>query len=184
MRVAAILLVVCGLLAPLAHDVIAQEKKETEKLAPYYPTPETVVDRMLQTGGLKKGEKMFDLGSGDGRIVIMAAKKYGANATGIEFDDTLHKQSMAKIKSLGLEPTARIIHGDIMQQDYSGADLITVYLLPLSNDKVRPLLEKQLKRGSRIVSHDFQFSGWNPEKTITVDDDGEGRSHTIYLYLR
>ena len=168
------------LLVILSGILVAQEAKP-DKLAPYYPTPETVVQKMLEAGGLKKGEKMFDLGSGDGRIVIMAARKYGANATGVEFDADLHAQSSAKIKSLGLEKTARIIHGDIMQQDYSSADLITVYLLPLSNDKVRPLLEKQLKKGTRIVAHDFEFSGWNPDKTITIEDDGEGRSHTLYL---
>ena len=139
---------------------------------------------MIELGGLKKGEKMFDLGSGDGRIVVMAAQKFGADATGIEFDEDLYKRSMARIASLGLSSQARIIHGDIMKQDYSSANLITVYLLPLSNDKVRPMLEKQIKRGTRIVAHDFEFSGWNPEKTVTVDDDGEGRSHTLFLYLR
>ena len=172
------------LLVVFAAAVCAQAKKDSEKLAPYYPTPESVVRKMLEFGGLKKGEHMFDLGSGDGRIVIMAAEKFGANATGIEFDADLWKQSSEKIKKLGLEKTAKIIRGDIMQQDYSSADLLTVYLLPTSNDKVRPMLEKQLKKGARIVSHDFEFSGWTPEKVENIDDDGEGRSHTIYLYRR
>ena len=171
-------------LVMFAVAVWAQPAKDTEKLAPYYPTPESVVQKMIELGGLKKGEKMFDLGSGDGRIVVMAAQKFGADATGIEFDEDLYKRSMARIASLGLSSQARIIHGDIMKQDYSSANLITVYLLPLSNDKVRPMLEKQIKRGTRIVAHDFEFSGWNPEKTVTVDDDGEGRSHTLFLYLR
>ncbi len=171
------------LLSLFSGILLAQESK-ADKLAPYYPTPDTVVQKMLEVGGLKKGEKMFDLGSGDGRIVIMAAQKFGADGTGVEFDADLHAQSSAKIKSLKLDKTARIIHGDIMQQDYSSADLITVYLLPLSNDKVRPLLEKQLKKGTRIVAHDFEFSGWTPDKTITIEDDGEGRSHTLFLYIR
>jgi len=158
--------------------------QEGEKLAPYYPTPLTVVEKMLDLGGLKADEKMFDLGSGDGRIVIMAAQKYRADATGIEMVDDLYHQSMEKIRSLGLHKTARIIHGDIFKQDYSPADMITVYLLPTSNDKIRPLLEKQLKKGTRVVSHDFPFSGWTAEKEITIDDDGEGRSHTLYLYRR
>jgi protein-L-isoaspartate O-methyltransferase len=158
--------------------------QETEKLAPYYPTPLTIVEKMLDLGGLKAGEKMFDLGSGDGRIVIMAAQKYRADATGIEMADDLYRQSMQKIRSLGLEKTARIIHGDIFKQDYSPAELVTVYLLPVSNDKVRPLLEKQLKKGTRVVSHDFPFRDWTPEKEITIEDDGEGRSHTLYLYRR
>src|ERR1700704_3561861 len=158
--------------------------QEAAKLAPYYPTPLTVVEKMLDLGGLKAGEKMFDLGSGDGRIVIMAAQKYQGDATGIEMVDDLYHQSMEKIRSLGLQKNARIIHGDIFKQDYSTANLVTVYLLPTSNDKVRPLLEKQLKKGTRIVSHDFPFRDWSPEKEITIEDDGEGRSHTLYLYRR
>src|SRR3984893_395662 len=165
----------------LCGAVLAQE---AAKLAPYYPTPLTVVEKMLDLGGLKAGEKMFDLGSGDGRIVIMAAQKYRADATGIEMVDDLYRQSMEKIRSLGLQKNARIIHGDIFKQDYSTANLVTVYLLPTSNDKVRPLLEKQLKKGTRIVSHDFPFRDWSPEKEITIEDDGEGRSHTLYLYRR
>jgi ubiquinone/menaquinone biosynthesis C-methylase UbiE len=156
----------------------------TEKLAPYYPTPESIVDKMLQLGGLKAGEKMFDLGSGDGRIVIMAARKYKADATGVEFDDSLYKQSMERIKTLGLSATARIIHGDLLKQDYSSADLLTVYLLPMSNDKVSPILDKQLKKGTRVVCHDFEFSKWTPIKVQDIDDDGEGRSHRLYLYRR
>jgi len=163
---------------------VAQQAKDIEKLAPYYPTPETIVEKMLKLGELKPGERMFDLGSGDGRIVIMAAQKFRAISTGVEFDADLWKQSTDRIKSLGLEKRARIIQGDIMKQDYAPADLITVYLLPASNDKVRPILEKQLKKGARIVAHDFEMSGWTAEKTEQVDDDGEGRSHTLYLYRR
>ncbi len=164
--------------------IVFSQQKEPEKLAPYYPTPEVVVEKMLELGGLKPGEKMFDLGSGDGRVVIMAAQKFKANSTGIELDSDLFKQSMDRIRELKLDKTARIINGDIARQDFSGADLLTVYLLPSSNDKIRPMLEKQLKTGTRIVSHDFEFSGWTPEKVETIVDDGEGRSHTLYLYRR
>ena len=175
----------CGVLVLVALAACgAGFAQQAEKLAPYYPTPLTIVEKMLDLGGLKTGEKMFDLGSGDGRIVIMAAQKYHADATGIEMDDDLYRQSMQKIRSLGLEKTARIIHGDIFKQDYSPGNLITVYLLPVSNDKVRPLLEKQLKKGTRVVSHDFPFRDWTPDKEVTIEDDGEGRSHTLYLYLR
>lgn len=173
-------------LAALPAAAFGQQQKEKtpEKLAPYYPTPELVVEKMLQFAGLKAGEKMFDLGSGDGRIVIMAAEKFKANATGVEFDKDLVQQSADRIKKFGLESRARIIHGDILQQDYSSADVITVYLLPLSNDKVRPILDKQLKKGTRIVAHDFEFSDWTPIKTLDIDDDGEGRSHRLYLYQK
>ena len=155
-----------------------------ERLAPYYPTPETIVEKMLQLGELKAGEKMFDLGSGDGRIVIMAAQKFHADAYGVELDKDLVKQSLEKIRSLGLGKNAHIIRGDLLRQNYSSADLITVYLLPVSNDKVQPLLDKELKKGARVVAHDFEFKGWTPQKTLTIDDDGEGRSHTLYLYRK
>src|SRR6185295_16920220 len=116
---------------------------ETEKLAPYYPTPETIVEKMLQLGGLKAGEKMYDLGSGDGRIVITAARKFHAEAVGVELDKDLCKQSAAKILKLGLEKNARIVNGDLLKQNYTSADLVTVYLLPDSiNNKVQPLLDK------------------------------------------
>ena len=155
-----------------------------EKLAPYLPSPNTIVERMLELGHLKAGEKMFDLGSGDGRIVIMAARNYRADSTGIELDDDLFLQSETKIRKMGLQNLARIIHGDILKQNYASADLVTVYLLPDSNIKVRPVLEAQLKKGARVVAHDFEIGGWTPDKTVTIPDDGEGRSHTLYLYIR
>ena len=135
---------------------------------------------MLQLGELKAGETMFDLGSGDGRIVIDAARKYKANAIGVELDDSLYKQSMDRIKSLGLSATARIIHGDLLKQDYSSADLLTVYLLPVATDLVTPILEKQLKKGRahRRARFPVRCTG-RPERTVDIDDDGEGRAHRI-----
>jgi protein-L-isoaspartate O-methyltransferase len=185
MRIAVVLLALslsCLLLLP-AQAPPAQAPKD-DQLAPYYPTPQSVVDKMLQLGELKAGEKMFDLGSGDGRIVIMAAQKYKADANGVELSDSLYRQSMDRIKTLGLASTARIIHGDLLKQDYSSADLLTVYLLPVGNELVTPILEKQLKPGARIVAHDFQFAAWKPVQSVTIEDDGEGRSHRLYLYRR
>ncbi|HUO28398.1 MAG TPA: methyltransferase domain-containing protein [Bryobacteraceae bacterium] len=158
--------------------------QEPQKLAPYYPTPGTVVIKMLELGELKPGEKMYDLGSGDGRIVIAAAQRFHAHAVGIELDKDLCKQSLERIRKLHLESTAEVVNGDILKQDYSSADLITVYLLPNSNDKVQPLLERQLKKGARVVAHDFEFRGWTPVKVQDIEDDGEGRSHTLFLYRR
>ena len=156
-----------------------------DKLAPYYPTPSIIVEKMLQMGGLKAGEKMFDLGSGDGRIVIMAAQKFHADATGVELDRDLCAQSLTKIHKLGLDKNAHILNGDLLKQNYSSADLVTVYLLPDSIDnKVQPLLDKQLKKGTRVVAHDFEFKNWTPEKVENIADDGEGRSHTLYLYRK
>jgi len=172
------------LLLLAAVSALGQDKKDDPKVAPYFPTPQTIVDRMLQLGELKPGEKMYDLGSGDGRIVIMAARKYKADATGVELDDALYKQSTQRIKTLGLGSLARIVHGDLMLQDYSSYDLLTIYLLPVAIEKVTPLFEKQLKKGARIVAHDFEFPKWTPAKILDIDDDGEGRSHRLYLYRR
>ena len=169
----------------LFSTCILAQSSGGDKLAPYYPTPETIVEKMLQLGGLKAGEKMFDLGSGDGRIVIMAAQKFHAQAVGVELDKDLCKQSLARIKKLGLEKSAQIMNGDLLKQNYSSADLVTVYLLPESIDKqVQPLLDKQLKKGTRVVAHDFEFKSWTPEKVENIADDGEGRSHTLYLYRK
>lgn len=158
--------------------------KPDTKLAPYFPTPESIVDKMLQLGGLKAGEKMFDLGSGDGRIVIMAARKFKAEAVGVELDASLVKLSTDKIRTLGLSATARVIEGDLLEQDYSSADLLTIYLLPVAIEKVTPILDKQLKKGARVVAHDFEFFKWTPAKVVDIDDDGEGRSHRLFLYKR
>lgn len=172
------------LMLPLLFLILLSGQQGEDQLAPYYPTPQIVVEKMLQLGGLKAGEKMFDLGSGDGRIVIMAAQKYKADATGVELNDSLARQSLDRIKTLGLASSAHIIHGDLLKQDYSSADLITVYLLPVGNELVTPILEKQLKKGARIVAHDFEFSAWKPVQSLAIDDDGEGRAHHLYLYRR
>ncbi len=169
-------------IAALSCTLFAQQPTG-EKLAPYLPTPETIVKRMLDLGQLKAGETMFDLGSGDGRIVIMAAQQYHAHAVGVELDPDLVESSSAKIRQLGLENTARIIYGDVLKQDYSSADLITVYLLPDSNLKLRPVLDATVRKGTRIVAHDFEIGGWTPVKQIAIADDGEGRSHMLYLYI-
>jgi SAM-dependent methyltransferase len=183
-RAAALLLVLPSLLLACSVLAPAQEQKpDAEKLAPYYPTPESVVERMLKFADLKPGEKLFDLGSGDGRIVIIAAQKFGADATGVEIDAELVKQSSERIRRLGLESSARIVRGDLLRQDYSSADVLAVYLLPRSNERLRPILEKQLRNGTRIVAHDFVFRGWTPEREEYLEDDGAGRSHTLYLYV-
>jgi predicted RNA methylase len=169
----------------LGVGLLLGQGSEGGKLAPYYPTPETIVEKMLQLGALKAGEKMYDLGSGDGRIVIMAAQKFHAEAIGVELDRDLVRQSLARIQKLGLDRNAHILNGDLLKQNYGSADLVTVYLLPESIDKqVQPLLERQLKKGTRVVAHDFEFKAWTPEKVENIADDGEGRSHTLYLYRK
>jgi len=85
---------------------------------------------------------------------------------------------------LGLSSTARIVHGDLLAQDYSSADVLTIYLLPVANAKLMPILEKQLKKGARVVSHNSEFSDWSPVKVDDIASDGEGHSHRLYLYVR
>src|SRR5580698_11212114 len=124
-----------GLLTLLFCSLLPAQNVDAEKLAPYYPTPSTIVEKMLQLGGLKAGEKVFDLGSGDGRIIIMAAQKFHADAVGIELDKDLCKLSMDKIRKLHLEKNAHIVNADLLKENYSSADLVTVYLLPGFIDK-------------------------------------------------
>ncbi|MBV9508191.1 MAG: class I SAM-dependent methyltransferase, partial [Acidobacteriia bacterium] len=174
-------LVLLWLLGPV---LLVPAQESGGRLAPYYPTPESVVVKMLELGELKAGERLFDLGSGDGRIVIMAAQKFRADATGVELDKNLARQSSEKIRKLGLDQHARILTGDLLKQDYSSANLVTVYLFPLANERVQPLLDQMLKKGARVVAHDYEFKGWIPEKVERIDDDGEGRSHTLYLYRK
>lgn len=166
--------------------MVAQEAQKPEKLAPYYPTPPSVVEKMLELGELRKGETHYDLGSGDGRVVIMAAHKYGARTMGFEIDQKLIQQSRGEILRLGLQNLASILDQDLMTADFTKPDLITVYLLPASNRKLTPLLESQMRPGTRVVSHDFAFQGWEAEKTVTldVDIDIDGLMHTLYLYRR
>jgi hypothetical protein len=164
----------------------AQEVEKPEDLAPFYPTPPIVVEKMLTLGELHAGELHYDLGSGDGRVVIMAAQKFGARSVGFEINPKLIEQSRAEILRLNLANLATILQQDLMTADFSKPDLITVYLLPASNRKLAPLLERQMRRGTRVISHDFAFPDWKPEKTITLDVavDVDGLMHTVYLYRR
>ena len=163
----------------------AQEKAgdKTEKLAPYYPTPEIIVEKMLRFGELKPREKMFDLGSGDGRIVIMAAQKFQARAVGVELDPDLYKKSFDHVKELGLQDRVTILHENMFRVDVHRATVVTLYLLTAVNERLRPQLEKQLRSGARVVSHDFMIPGWQTEKEEEFVSKN-GISHKIYLYIR
>ncbi|HKX51875.1 MAG TPA: class I SAM-dependent methyltransferase [Candidatus Binatia bacterium] len=148
---------------------------ESKKIVPFVPTPQEVVDKMIELGGVKKGDVVYDLGSGDGRIVITAAKK-GARAVGFDVDGDLVKESRESIRKAGLEKLAEIKQQDILTVDLSPATVVTMYLLPDVNLKLKPNLLKQLKPGSRVVSHAFDMGDWKPDKTERVN----GR--TIYLW--
>lgn len=152
-----------------------------ESLAPYVPTPQPVVDRMLELAEVTAKDVVYDLGCGDGRIVITAAKKYGAHGMGFDFDPQRISEANANAKEAGVENLVAFKLQDAMTVDVSPASVVTLYLLSSSNLKLRPILTKELKPGSRIVSHAFSMGDWEPLKTVTVDDI-DGYSRTLYLW--
>lgn len=162
--------------------VLAQQSDvESKKIVPFVPTPQDVVERMLALAQVKKGDVVYDLGSGDGRIVITAAKKYGVKAVGFEIDPDLLRQSRESIRKEGLEKLAEIREQDILTVDLSAATVVTMYLLPEVNLRLRPNVLRQLKPGSRVVSHDFDMGDWKPLKVEHIKDSS-GWDHTIYLW--
>jgi protein-L-isoaspartate O-methyltransferase len=149
-------------------------------LAPYVPSPYQVVDRMLELARIKPSEKVFDLGSGDGRVVITAAQKYDARATGIEISSRLVKSSQEEVKRLGLQNKVSIVHGDVFEADLREADVVILYLLRDSNNTLKPKLEKSLKAGARVISHDYEIEGWKPQLEEKID--AHRRGHRIFVY--
>ncbi len=158
-------------------SLLAQEGK----IVPYVPTPQEVVDRMLELAQVKKGDVVYDLGSGDGRIVVTAAKKYGVKAIGFEIDPQRIKESHENIKKAGVENLVEIRQQDIRTVDLAPASVLTMYLLPEVNLMIRPNIWKQMKPGSRVVSHDFDMAEWKPLKTEHIKD-ASNWDHTLYLW--
>jgi ubiquinone/menaquinone biosynthesis C-methylase UbiE len=164
----------------LLYGQTPRYKHYSNSLAPYVVSPQQIVDRMLELADLKSNETLYDLGSGDGRILITAVQRFHAKAVGIEISDSLVDSTNDRIRKLGLQNQARVIHGDFMQVDLSTADVVTIYLATDSNEILRPNLEKYLRTGARVVSHDYAVPGW---KAKVVDKDlPEARGHLIYLY--
>jgi protein-L-isoaspartate O-methyltransferase len=157
----------------------AQNPQYVKKLAPYVSSPFRAVDRMLELAALKPGETLYDLGAGDGRIIISAAQRYGVKAVGIEMNDKLVKSANERISKLGLQDRAKVVQGDLLQADLAPADVVVIFLQPLSNEELRPRLEKYLKPGSRVLSYSFAVPGWKP---VLVDRTDEHTGHLIYLY--
>jgi SAM-dependent methyltransferase len=169
---------------PFSSDLasqIAQKRPEVAHLAPYVPTPQEVVDRMLQLGGVGKSDVVYDLGCGDGRIPITAAKRFGARGVGVDIDPQRIAEANANAKKEGVSHLVTFRLQDAMTTDVSDATVVTLYLLSASNLKLRPLLTKQLKPGARIVSHSFSMGDWQPDKVDTFVDTS-GTTRTLYLW--
>jgi hypothetical protein len=141
----------------------------------YVPTPDAVVDAMLEVANVSGTDVLYDLGSGDGRIPIAAARRFGTRGVGIEIDPERIRAANENRRRAGVEDKVTFVQGDLFAQDLSGATVITLYLLPQLNLKLRPTLLK-LKPGTRIVSHDFGMGDWKPDRTLRV-----GRS-TVYFW--
>jgi len=135
---------------------------------PYVPTPPEVVDEMLRLAGLKAGDVLYDLGCGDGRIVIAAAKRSGVRATGIDIDPVRIQESEANAAAAGLTGKVRFLQQDLFEADFKDATVITMYLLTSVNMRLRPKLLTDLKPGTRLVSHSFEMGEWRPDKTVFV----------------
>jgi len=182
--------VVCIGLVLLAWVVAiaADEKSDAPSRRPdviYVPTPMGVVDKMLELAEVKKGDVVYDLGCGDGRIVVQAAKKYGVKAVGFDIDPQRVKEALENVKKNKVEDLVTIKQADIFTLDLTEASVITLYLLPELNVKLMPQLAK-LKPGSRIVSHDFDMRGAKPVKTETVttkNGDDVETEHTVYKWV-
>jgi|SRR5690606_16236931 len=151
-----------------------------DSLAPFVPTPQDVVERMLSLAGVKSGDVVYDLGSGDGRLVIAAAK-LGARGVGIDIDPQRIEEGRANAKAAGVADKVEFRLQDALEADISEATVVTLYLLSSSNAKLRPKLTSQLKPGARIVSHQFGMGDWEPEKVETFTDSN-GTSRTLYLW--
>ena len=155
-------------------------------IAPYVPSPPQVIRQMLILAQLKPREVFFDLGAGDGRAVIMAAKDFGARAVGVELREDLVKKALSTVYETGLQDRVTIVNGDMFNVDLTSADVVFLYLTTSANEKVKAKLETELKSGVRVVSHDYEIVGWKPVK---VENFCENQtlgypSHTIYLYKK
>lgn len=165
---------------PGRPGVPGPRRVEPQKLAPFVTSPQPVIEQMLSVAGLKRDETVYDLGCGDGRILVTAAKQFGAKAVGVEMSDILVKMANNQAQAAGVGEKVRVIRGDLRDVDVSQANVVTLYLMTEANDLLQPKLEKELKPGTRVVSLDFKFRNWKPSRVEKFE--AQRHSYTIYLY--
>jgi predicted O-methyltransferase YrrM len=170
-----------------AADVQAQkpapnvQTEQRQPDVPYVPTPEVVVEQMLALAKVTKNDVLYDLGSGDGRIVITAAQKFGTRGVGVDINPERIREAKENARKAGVTDLVQFRQQDLFETDISKATVVTLYLLPDINLKLRPRLFKELKPGTRIVSHDFDMGEWKPERVVQVQ--GPARQHTLYYWV-
>lgn len=165
---------------PAAAQPPAPRRAEAPSLAPYVPTPHDVVERMLTLAGVAQGDVVYDLGCGDGRIPIAAARR-GARGVGVDIDPDRIAEANANAKTAGVTHLTSFRLQDAMRTDVSEATVVTLYLLSASNLRLRPMLTRQLKPGARVVAHSFGMGDWTPDRVDSFTDEG-GRARTLYLW--
>lgn len=148
---------------------VSGQQTQTKKDVPYVPTPQTVVDEMLKLAAVTSSDVVYDLGCGDGRIVITAAKKYGARGVGVDIDPERVKEANANAVQAGATDRVKFLEQNLFATDLKDASVVTLYLLPEVNLKLRPKLWSELKPGTRVVSHQFDMGDWKPDKTVEID---------------
>ncbi len=155
-------------------------------IAPYVPTPFSVARRMLSLIDLKPGELLFDLGCGDGRIVLIAALEFGARAIGVELQERLWLLATSRIERLGIENRVKVLKKNLLDVDLSSADAVTLYLTPIGNQRVEPKLERELRPEARVVSHDYEMLGWKPTiiEKFAEDQSATATVHKIFVYRK
>ncbi len=158
---------------------------DAEDLAPYVATPGPVVDKMLSMAGVGGNDVVYDIGCGDGRIVIAAATGFGARGVGIDIDPERIRESRENARAIGVESLVRFVEADATKVDISEASVVTLYLLPESNELLRPKLERELRPGTRVVSHNYVIPGWEEREIASARlTDGQGKEHAIFLYRK
>ncbi|MGF1482615.1 MAG: class I SAM-dependent methyltransferase [Cyanophyceae cyanobacterium] len=158
---------------------VQEPKREAE--VPYVPTPQEVVEQMLELADVSGDDILYDLGSGDGRITIAAAQEYGARAIGVEINPGLVQISQENAQAANVSERVEFVQQDLFDVDLSEATVVTLYLLPEVNLRLRPKLLQELEPGTRIVSHDFDMGEWKPERVVRVQ--GPDREHTLYYWV-
>jgi SAM-dependent methyltransferase len=170
------------LAAPAARPQAVAPASPRAPDVPYEPSPPAVVKAMLELANVGRDDVVYDLGSGDGRIVIAAARDFGARAVGIDIDPKRIAESNANAQAAGVGGRVRFVEGDLFTSDFREATVVTLFLWPHINLKLRPQLE-QLKPGTRIVSHIHDLGDWTPDRTVRVRVEGENRTRTLYLWI-